>query len=567
MVVYETWNNAIAAYFVSGTPKGSPIFLSLDGEAIHEIASGFLGQQIEDDPVEHFVTAVRRRVISGKNRLRIDGLENNIEGIPGGVGFLGLMVYAAHNMQEEEGIDDGNYFVRLRELLNMPGTGRPDGLPSGKEEPLWLDWNRYLLKSGFQKTAYRGLGSRTFLQYVISQAILRESDKHYLISKFSEARLPSYFDPEQLGYWLSSHHITRKHLSQGLNHYDSSRKWEFYRAAHAVYQSADWSSGEEHERRSNQLKNKNIECGLYRAENLMGESEYYIFPKQPFRTHSGGINPVVRYNQDEYSLSTLRPGFYQPLWEIQPFVETPLEISVNGHARFHKLVFPKRDFWLLVRDPENSYGAWATWKPYVEIGEEFLLLSRKGKIVSALEKFRKDKLIDWNNTDESENWVEFQDCMVLCYDWSEVTVDPLCQPLVNVLTPRSVAAVSFMGGLRDPNSSAWLEGCAPKVKVYGFEKEFELVVKLSEGHEIFRQEIQTQMEITIPGMNDPDVYQIEVMSNDRTVAFRPIRIISWDEIVQSPEPKPVVNTHPLSTAGLALQGPKFHHDEMPPGGF
>ena len=567
MVAYESWNNAIAAYFVSGTPKGSPIFLSLDGDAIHEIASGFLGQQIEDDAVEHFVAAVRRRVISRKNRLCIDGLENKIEGIPGGVGFLGLMVYAAHNMQEADGIDDSNYFIRLRDLLNMPGTGRPDGLPPGREEPLWLDWNRYLLKSGFQKTAYRGLGSRTFLQYVISQAILRESDKHYLINKFSEARLPLYLDPEQLGYWLSSHHITRKHLSEGLNHNDSSRRWEFYRAAHAVYQSADWSSEEGHGCRSNTLQNKNIECGLYRAENLMGESEYYIFPKQPFRTHAGATNPVVSHNYDEYSLETLRPGFYNPLWEIQPFVETPMEFPVDGHARLQKLVFPKRDFWILVRDPENSYGAWATWKPYVEIGEEFLLLCRKGKIVSALEKFRKEKLIDWNNSDENENWVEFQDCMVLCYDWTEVTVDPECQALVNVLTPRSVAGVSVIGGLRDPNSSAWLEGCAPKVKVYGFEKEFELVVKTSEGDEIFSQEIQTQTEITIPGMNDPDVYQIEVTSNDRKVAFRTIRIIPWDEIAQIPEPKPVINTHPLSTAGLALQGPKLCHDELLTGGL
>ena len=564
---YEDWNTAIADYFLAGAAKGSPIFLSLDTEAIIEIASGFLTDRITEGHVEDFLSAVRSRVLSKKNKLTLGGLEEKINGVPGGVAFLGLMVYAAHNMQEEVGIDDGNYFIRLRELLNLQGEGRPDGLPPGKEEPLWQEWNRFLLKSGFQKTAHRGSGPRTFLQYVISQAILRESDKQYLTSRFSEARLQPNMDPEQIGYWLAGHHLTRKHLTEGLNHDDSSRRWEFYRSAHSVYQSSDWSSMGIHAYRPSSLQNRNIECGLYRAENLMGDSEYYLFPKQPSRTRAASLNPVERFNTDEYTLEPMRPGFFHPLWEHEPFIETPLEIPLQGDPRFQKLVFPKRDFWILVRDPENSYGAWATWKPYVEVGEEFLLLCRKGNISSALENFKKDGLINWDKSQETDTWVEFWDCMVLYYDWSEVIIDPMCQPLVNALTPRTAAGISLVGGLRDPNSSAWIEQCPPAIKIIGFEKEFELVVKLAERDEIYRTDVQAQKTVSIPQISDPGIYQIEAWNHDRRVASKMLRVIPWNKIREAPEPKPVINDHPLSTAGLRLQGPKLHTTEVVKGGF
>lgn len=563
---YEDWNTAIADYFLAGAAKGSPIFLSLDTEAIIEIASGFLTARITENHVEDFLGAVRSRVISKKNKLTLDGLDKKINGIPGGVAFLGLMVYAAHNMQEEAGIDDANYFIRLRELLNLPGERRPDGLPAGTEEPLWRQWNSFLLKSGFQKTAHRGSGPRTFLQYVISQAILRESDKQYLANRFSEARLQPNMDPEQIGYWLADHHLTRKHLTAGLNHDDSSRRWEFYQAAHSVYQSADWSTIGGHPYRPSSIQNRNIECGLYRAENLMGESEYYLFPKQPSRTRAASIYPVARYDTDSYQLEPLRPGFFHPLWENEPFVETPLEIPVEGDPRFQKLVFPKRDFWLLVRDPENTYGAWATWRPYVDVGEEFLLLCRKGKISLELENFKKAGLINWDRSQETDTWVEFQDCMVLYYDWSELIVDDSCQQLVNALTPRSAAGISLVGGLRDPNSSAWLEGCPPAIRIIGFEKEFELAVRLADGDEIYRADVAVQKEVTLHELDDPDIYQIEVWNHDRRVALKILRVIPWDKIVEAPQPKPVINDHPLSTAGLRLQGPKLHSAEVMMGG-
>jgi hypothetical protein len=61
------------------------------------------------------------------------------------------MVLAAYNMQEEEGINETNYFLRLRELLDLPPVQRrPEGMtPAGAEEPLWQNWNNYLAAMGF----------------------------------------------------------------------------------------------------------------------------------------------------------------------------------------------------------------------------------------------------------------------------------------------------------------------------------------------------------------------------------------------------------------------------------
>ncbi len=113
---------------------------------------------------------IQRSVTQFRQAVSIEGLKPNIGDFPGSIGFLALMVFAAYNMQEEEGIDESNYFFRLREILNLPlYRGRPEGMPTGTEEPLWKAWNRYLTHAGFQETAERGAGPQTYLRYMLSQ--------------------------------------------------------------------------------------------------------------------------------------------------------------------------------------------------------------------------------------------------------------------------------------------------------------------------------------------------------------------------------------------------------------
>jgi hypothetical protein len=64
MAGFEAWNKAVAAYFTAGAAKGSPIFLSLDLEAIEDVATRFIEERVEGDAQRDFVSAVRRRCIS-----------------------------------------------------------------------------------------------------------------------------------------------------------------------------------------------------------------------------------------------------------------------------------------------------------------------------------------------------------------------------------------------------------------------------------------------------------------------------------------------------------------------
>ena len=135
MAHYDAWNRAIAAYFTAGAAKGSPIFLSVDLEAIEEVATRFLDEPVAGDPLLDFVQAVRQRcVVRFRESVSMEGLRAKVGDVPGGVGFLGLMVYAAYNMQEEEGIDEIQLLPSSARGFGvcLRIEGRPEGMPAGQ---------------------------------------------------------------------------------------------------------------------------------------------------------------------------------------------------------------------------------------------------------------------------------------------------------------------------------------------------------------------------------------------------------------------------------------------------
>jgi hypothetical protein len=558
MAEFDAWNKAIAAYFTAGAAKGSPIFLSLDLEAIEDIAARFVDEGVCGDPLLDFTKAVRRQCVSSSgDHLNLDTLQGKDGEVPAGVAFLGLMVFAAYNMQEEEGVDESNYFLRLREVLGLPHfQGRPDGMPPGAEESLWIEWNKHLTSAGFQPTAERGAGPQTYLRYVLSQAILRESDKQFLRKCFHDAHLPLQFDSDQLGFWLSRQTLMRRHLEEGLHHSDPGRAWEFYQAAHRVYESGDWALGIAPHQTSERNRGRSIECGIYRTVDLLGDAEYLLFPKQPARTRSSQLATTQTIGGSTTPLRPIRAGFFGPLWRVAPFGDQPLEFDVVGDPVIRKMLFPRRDFWVLVQDPENQQGVWATWKPYLELGETLLLLCRTGAMDNEMARFKEAKLVDWTARVEADGVIEYQGCMVLSYDWGGFISRPECRALADALAPRSMAGVSLVGGLRDPNQNAWLEGFSPSVKVYGFDKEFELVITSSQGY-AWRKEVPRQHEVPLDPDLEPGTYQIEVRWNRKRAAVRMFRIISWSSIQEHPGPEEIINTNPAATAGLALRGARI----------
>lgn len=557
MAHYRAWNSAITQYFTAGAPKGSHIFLSLDDEAVEEISMRFLDEEIRNDTLQDFISAVREICVTANRSLNLKPFRTNIDGIPNGIGFLGAMVLAAYRMQGEEEVDQTNYFIRFREVMQLPADqgGRPEGMPPGAEEPLWIEWNKYLINSGFLTTAERGSGPQTNLRYVFSQAILRESDKQYLTQLYNEKNLPRHFDCNQLGFWLSNQQISRRHLKEGLAHIDPAHVWEFCKAAYRIYETDDWITGNVRVRRPNILRQRNIECGLYHVEEISGDSDYFLFPKQPERSPFSELLVSKQDGTERRTLQPLRPGFFCPLWSQFPFVENPIQYEILNDKYFQKITFPKRDFWILTTDPETPLGAYATWKPYLDLGEKLLVLCRKGEYADQMTLLSDANLIRWRSQKDQGDWIEYYDCMVLSYDWGGFISNPDCQDLVDAFTPRAAAGVSLFGGLRDSNQNAWLEGYPPGIKIYGFEKKFDVIIRSADGSEVFNDDVLCQQEYKLPVDLYPDVYQVEVKWNERRLAMRMFRIIDWEYIQEHPSPEKIVNDQPISTGGLRLHGP------------
>lgn len=556
MANYEAWNSAIASYFLAGVAQGSHIFLSLDDEAIEEIAIRFLEEKPEM-PLDDFINAVRSLcIVLPENKINLGPFRQNTTNIPGGIGFLGVMVVAAHRMLEEEGVDESNYFLRLREVLHLPPfRGRPDGMPSGSEEQLWAAWNNFLKHSGFQPTAERGSGPQTYIRYALSQAILRDSDKQFLGQRFREKNLALHMDRDQLGFWLSRQQIPRKHLNEGLHHSDPARVWEFYRAAYRLYETGDWADRNVPRMSSKQLRSRNIECGIYRAETISGDIQYHIFPRQPERSRSNQLVVSVKDNNIPQTLRPLKEGYFWPLWVQNPFVEEPIQFPLSGDPYIQFLIFPKRDFWILNSEPDVLNGAIATWKSYPELGEKLLVLCKKGPFTEEMAQLRKEKLVEWATEKQCEQWVEYYGCMVLSYDFGGYIGNPDCRALADSLAPRTEAGIALSGGLRDSNQNVWLEKFPPSLKIYGFEKQFEVTVMATGNIQVFNDEVLQQQEICLPKDLEPDVYEVEVKWNGRRVSSRMFRIISWDDIHEKPCVEEVINCQIISTAGLHLFGP------------
>lgn len=556
---YESWNSAVIGYVTAGAAKGSTIFLSVDDEAVAEVASRFLDQPVAGDPVVDLVSAVRARTVQDDRfppRVGLDALRGFAGPQPRGAAFLAVMVLAAYRMHEEEGIDESNYFLRLRELLRLPSERcRPDGMVAGSEEPLWLAWNDHITRSGFQASAERGSGPQTYLRYVFSQAILRESDKDHLCRRFREAGLSGQLDCDQLGFWLSRQQINRRHLHEGLTHREPARVWEFYRAAHRLYETGLWrDAGPQASRGTDGGATRRIECGLYRSETLAGAVDYLLFPRQPGRSKVAALVASAGPNAPGFPLRPLRPGFFQPLWRQSPFGQQAIEFDVEGDVAIKAMLFPRRDFWIMTVDPENPMGAWATWKPYIELGERVLVLVGSGAFDEEMARFRDAKLIDWEERRAVDGWVEYTKCMVLSYDWGGYIPRPECRSLADALAPRAMAGVSLCGGLRDPNQNAWLRGHGPRLRVYGFERHFSVTI-VGAGGQVTCADVERQQDVDLAQDLDAGSYTVEVSCAGRKLGSRIFRIVEWDAIQMHPAPPELVNSAITSTAGLSLCGP------------
>lgn len=298
MASYTDWNQALISYFISGVPRGVKIYLSVDEDVIEHIGYNFINSSIDGNWVNDFNTAVKKRVVVNEQvdlkRLQ----ERNTQGFPQGVAFLCASVLAASRMGKEEQISEKDYFQRLREILSLPGSGRPQGMNPGTEEPLWKEWNSWLMEQGFLPSAQPGKGGPTkYINYPISQCLLRRTDKDKLKQLFQDKKWQAQWDAQTLFVYVCKElGVLGKHLrdllTEDRERYDS--------LAEEIYQVYEHWKEQDYSKNLNRYSynfSRNISCGLYRTEDpFLGEVNYSLYPKQPRRYKHELIEVAIEDN-------------------------------------------------------------------------------------------------------------------------------------------------------------------------------------------------------------------------------------------------------------------------------
>lgn len=398
---YSDWNTAIVHYFTQNVPYGTKIYLSLDDDTLGKIGSSFTQECDHESWIVNFCQVVRGQVVRGEtielNTVSESESGSDDSGYPMGVAFLGIMVLAANQMAEDENLDQTNYFSRFRQILNLSedGNPRPRGLriSQGQEAPeakLWKRWNEWLIRNGFTPTAQEGSGPNKYINYPISQSLLRNADKDRLRRLFTEKQWQTRWDEQTLFTKVAGEY---SRFSQRLKSLidDRSRYEALATAIHETYE--DWlENGSTTTSTGRARYSRQLYAGIYRTEDFLGNIEYYLYPKQQRGRSLGSL--TVEINEKQWDLREDRAGWYLPIGQSL----SKQEISQGGtyqispNTQIENLILPKRDFWILVTDPDNSEsGVYASWSS-PKLGEQFIILFRES-IFNDLQRLRDENLI------------------------------------------------------------------------------------------------------------------------------------------------------------------------------
>ncbi len=548
MASYRDWNQALVSYFTSGVPRGTKIYLSVDDELLERIGSNFHKKFTDSSWGDDFRAAVRQEVIV-ERRVNLGNLHSSDgDGLPQGVAFLGVMVLAAYEMANEEQISDENYFKRLQAILGLATSenGRPVGMKSGQagEEPLWQSWNLWLLVNGFMPSAHRGHGGRTtYINYPISQSLLRRGDRNRFGLLFNEKQWTAQWDAMTLfTYVRREAQRLPKHIRELLT--DKRERYEAVaEAIHEVYQQWQDDGSLVARRTGARSWSRHIFAGLYRSEDpFLGEVNYYLYPRQ---ARGRQLESVQVQDEDDkvYQLRSERPGWYFPL-------EYPLNINelecgakypITFPTELDSLVLPNRNFWILIPDPdEPDAGAYATWgQP--SLGTQFILLCKK-ELLSDINRLRDERLIEWHGEAQpvfnNSNWLELHQCMVVSQAWDGVFVKN--QELKDALQPSTRLSISISAGLRVPQQSAWLEGYSLQVTVFAFYTTAKLqITRLSDKSQILDKSQSPNTPISVDFLSSGDFLIKAICGGESTERF--VRIVDWNSLsIEEPRRREVM---------------------------
>ncbi len=519
---YVRWNREVVQWATQGVPHDTPVYLSVDEKILASLGLG---------TVTDFCQVVRAQVVI-HDRVNLSILHKPEAPEPAGVAFLVLMVLAANDMIEDDELDVKDFFTHFCRRLGVPGDTRPMGMKAEEEESLWQEWNRWLEERGWIATARPGEGSRRYLNYSISQALLREADVQKLCRVFHNQGWTAARSETRLLVDLASERNLNQHLGRLL---DDRPRHEVLgmeiQAVHQAWLAAGCPKPEQFQRAYQ--RPSQLQAGLYRTEDRWGEPEYYLYPKAPRHW------AAERVEVENLGILRLeRPGWFYPVPVGAPLTAADLTVGrswpIANHDHLRCLRLAAQDFWVLVPDPENpESGALATWGA-PKLGSHFTVLFREA-LWSDLQRLREEKLLQWSGDRqrafaETSDWWEIRGCQVLAPVWDALFLQH--PELKEALQPRDRLRIALSGGLRVPRGRGWLVGHLPQVTVYGFHPSAAVnlrEVRTGDRH-LQEEHRSTNQPWTLPTTLLPGTYQIQVRGGS-TTQERFLEVVNWDDLL------------------------------------
>jgi hypothetical protein len=572
---YIDWSTAIVRYTISGRARGSAIYLSIDDSALELIWQRFLagGPATRKEVIEDFLDAVSEQGGLGDGtRIRPSRFLGSFEdGLPRCAGFLGAMVLAAHRMSDPTA--NLEYFRHLAELFRIrparvqnPEWREQLGLPKEgddyPDEELWREWNWWIAARGFATTATTGRGGWRCIRYPVSQAILREMDRHSLTELF-RSRWTDLRELDRDGLALELSGIAEAAPSFLRSRLESEasdpRLFDAVAdAAFAVHQTVT-----DHRTETSAGDSLRIQAGLYRTEAYTGEVRYWIYPRTP--RHWQECPLEVRHADGSTEL--LRPhraGWYQPLQRPVGSLARQLWQLSGAKGIVETLELPRRDFWILVSDPDVEYSSEVASWGSPEPGVPFNLLADRSH-QPLLNLLCRMGLAEFSAPSQleigGERWLEYGDFRIQGGEWVGVVCPPISRRLLAALTPRAArVTISLSGGLSIPNENVWLYGQPPQVTVRGLGDD--AVWRVTRGRSVTANPavVRVNQPLNFPGdimtgdyfievwpRPAPPVTAAEVVENDEPVATRAFRIAAWSALT------PTTPHEPMSTRGATFE--------------
>jgi hypothetical protein len=558
---YLEWNAVLCDHFIRNAMVGSAVYLTIDEDLLRALASAHGVDGTGDAAVRDFATAVRTRVRMGRST-GDDMSLRSLEGQdaferPNCVAFLALCVLAGHRMGDGDYTDTA-FFAQLCDLIGFHGNPRPSGMPAGAEEPLWNNWARFLAQRNLLSTAKAGRGPTRYLNYPVSQTLLRSADRDRLLNEFADRSFfHRHHDPDILVARLYA-------LRHGLTvRIQDKLKWTGDR-----FQAFSLAVADLH---ATYLNTRPSQAGaVANAGVRVGESTLVA---ELVRVHGGFLQPP-KY---QIYLRT-RPGFpfgdgIGPGPEVEMDGEWfPIEPSESGGATtqyigtltsgdissgrsfpirnggiYNEAVLSHRPFRILMAEPDAPGSGTYSAGHRTATGVHFILLCQE-KYVADLERLNSLGKIQWKSRRSFgvDGWTEFDGMMILDDNWTHVRAgDP---DLYNSLRPKSRRTIGIAGGLKTP--LGYLAGVAPEITVFGAGDQLPVrVVRCDDvgEREVWNGFTQHAQPVPIPCnlFDECCTYRIEAGEGE-AMEPKSLQIADWDNLLHSSTVSQGTNTNPLN---------------------